>query len=334
MAFNWIHYKMLNPDLAKSGVNSMQQCINHYQKFGKNEKRHINIYNRFPWFNWTKYRDNNNFGLETKEECENHFLTSIYKPITDIQVRKTETNVIKPNLSPINKPITILEQLNQINLSNNRFYKIPIINSDTIKLKNTFIINLEERADRKEKSVKQVEKISDDITIFKAIKFTPGYIGCSASHIEVLKKAIELNLEYIMICEDDIVILNDSYVLNGIDTIMKTQKWDVIIVCGVVNKEQRIDDTINKVIDCQCLTGYIVNSSYYNILLKNFVEGYDNLIKINQKSIYAIDMYWKRLQLKDKWYCLKDKYTYQEEGYSNIENCIVDYKKFFNISKD
>jgi len=200
------------------------------------------------------------------------------------------------------------------------------------KLKNTYIINLDYRVDRKYKSRNEVEKLSADIKIFNAIKDSRGAIGCTKSHIEVLKYAIDLDLEYVFICEDDIKILNDRYVLFGINEIMTNFDWDVIIVSGVSRNEiKTYNKFVNKVTDCQTTTSYIVNKKYMKKLLNNFIEGLENLIKTNNKSLYAIDIYWKLLQKTDKFYCINKKYVYQHSDLSDIENKYVNYKHVFNI---
>ena len=202
------------------------------------------------------------------------------------------------------------------------------------KLKNTYIINLDYRVDRRYKSQNEVEKLSSKINIFNAIKDSRGAIGCTKSHIEVLKHAIDLDLEYVFICEDDIKILNDRYVLFGVNEIMTNFDWDVIIVSGVSRNEIKTHNKfINKVTDCQTTTSYIVNKKYMKKLLNNFTEGLENLIKTNNKSLYAIDIYWKLLQKTDNWYCINKKYVYQHSDLSDIENKYVNYKHVFNIEK-
>ena len=198
------------------------------------------------------------------------------------------------------------------------------------KLNNTFIINLEDRVDRRYDSLEQSNKISYDPIIFNAIKDNNGRIGCTMSHINVLKNAMELDLEYVVILEDDILICNENYIMYNVNKIM-TMDWNVIILGGVVRRESQINNMISKVIDCQTTTGYIVNKKYYMILYDNLNEGLE-LLKNTNNSSYAIDIYWKKLQT-NKWFCMKNKYIYQKSGYSNIENKIVDYKSQFNITK-
>ena len=204
----------------------------------------------------------------------------------------------------------------------------------TKKLDNVYIINLEERIDRKNASLIQSKKIANNPIISIATKHINGSIGCTISHIMLLEKAIELQLPYIVILEDDILITNETYVLYSIDRIMTTMSWDVIILSGVVRNEVIVDNLIAKVLDVQTTTGYIVNSSYYKILHTNFTEGYNKLI--NNKLIYneyCIDIYWKKLQIINNWFTLRQKYIYQTKSYSNILNKMINYEKNFKISK-
>ena len=77
MTFNLFHYKELNPDLTINGIATEDDCINHYNIFGKNENRKINIYDEYKDFDWGQYR-NNYLDLAniftTKEQFENHWL--------------------------------------------------------------------------------------------------------------------------------------------------------------------------------------------------------------------------------------------------------------------
>ena len=65
-------------------------------------------------------------------------------------------------------------------------------------------INLENRLDRKEHIEKELEILDIPYERFNAIKIPEfGALGCSLSHIECLKYAINNNLDNILILEDD-----------------------------------------------------------------------------------------------------------------------------------
>ena len=77
MTFNWFQYKELNPDLFINHIITENDCINHYNNFGKNENRKICIDDEYVNFNWKQYKNNysdlSNI-FTTKEEFENHWL--------------------------------------------------------------------------------------------------------------------------------------------------------------------------------------------------------------------------------------------------------------------
>jgi hypothetical protein len=62
-------------------------------------------------------------------------------------------------------------------------------------------------------------------------------------------------------------------------------------------------------------------------LIRNFREGVSKLLRdpTNKREL-AIDIYWKPLQIIDRWYLLVPLTVYQKEDYSNIEERAVDYK--------
>ncbi len=195
-------------------------------------------------------------------------------------------------------------------------------------LKNTYVINLESRKDRLQHVVNEFNKLNVIPTRFNAIKTGTGAIGCTLSHIKCLEIAIEKDLENIFICEDDITFLNSELFLNNLNKFNKKIKdWDVLIIGGNVVKPYReIDNCCLRIVNCQTTTGYIVNKQYYKVLLQNFREGVKQLIQNpNLIKKYAIDIYWKILQVKDKWYMIYPLTVTQYENYSDIEEGITNY---------
>ena len=195
-------------------------------------------------------------------------------------------------------------------------------------LKNTYVINLESRKDRLQHVINEFNKLNVIPKRFNAIKTETGAIGCTLSHIKCLEIAIEEGLENIFICEDDITFLNSELFLNNLNKFNKKIKdWDVLIIGGNVVKPYReIDNCCLRIVNCQTTTGYIVNKQYYKVLLQNFREGVKQLIQNpNLIKKYAIDIYWKFLQIKDKWYMIYPLTVTQYENYSDIEEGITNY---------
>ena len=193
--------------------------------------------------------------------------------------------------------------------------------------KNNFVINLQHRKDRWEHILLEFEKINLTPNRFDAIKNEDGRIGCAMSHIKCLEYSIENNLDSILICEDDITFLNSVSLKSSLKNFLEdVNDWDVLLLGANVNNIEKKSDYYLKIKDAQTTTGYIVKNHYFNTLLDNFKEGLQ-LLEKEKKSDYCVDIHWKKLQSKDKWYILYPFTVIQYENYSDIEKRIIDYKK-------
>ena len=209
--------------------------------------------------------------------------------------------------------------------------KIKLLDQDYVitpenKLNNVYYINLEKRIDKNEDIKKVLDPICNNYTRFNAIEKDKGYIGCSMSHLSVLNLAIEKDHDYVVICEDDFQVLNNNYLLKNVNMIMQKFDWDVILLCSY--SSDYIDTSftsIKNIVSAQTTTAYIVNKKYYKTLQENYKEGILNLIKTDRKTEFAIDIYWKKLQYKHKWFGIYPSYCYQKAGYSDIEKRVVRY---------
>lgn len=197
-------------------------------------------------------------------------------------------------------------------------------------LEHTLFINLAHRTDRLNHTLNELQKIGISGERVDAIKHDVGAIGCTMSHIKCLEIAIERNYDKVFICEDDITFLDVELFKKNITQFVKNNGilWDVLIISGNnVPPFQQINDYCARVFYCQCTTGYVVKNFYYNTLLQNFKTGLNLLIQNpTRKPEFALDMYWKQLQLNDFWYMIIPPTVVQCESYSDVENRITDYK--------
>ena len=188
-------------------------------------------------------------------------------------------------------------------------------------------INLDSRTDRKELFESQISIIpSQKIQRFSAIKHQQGAIGCTLSHIAILEIAIKEGWKNVMILEDDATWNKISVSVPILETLGKSS-FDVIVL-GSVHANYTLETF--KLHHCQTTTGYLVNKHYYSTLLQNFKEGLDQLQKTNNKPLYAIDMYWQRLQQRDNWYVVIPSLFIQRPSYSDIEQKDVNYTHLFH----
>jgi GR25 family glycosyltransferase involved in LPS biosynthesis len=206
-------------------------------------------------------------------------------------------------------------------------------------IKYCLYINLEARKDRKEHIESQFKSVGIvSPRRFNAIKLKNGRVGCSMSHLKCIEIAKKNNWPYVMICEDDLLILDSTKFVQHVNRFFSlhgniNDSWNVLLIAGNnVPPYMKVDDTCIRVSHCQTTTCYIVKKSYYNILIGNIREGIERLIKEPERhNFFAIDKYWIQLQKKHTWYMLAPVVAVQREDYSDIEQRKTNYE---NIMKD
>ena len=132
-----------------------------------------------------------------------------------------------------------------------------------------------------------------------------------------------------MILEDDFEFIIGKNEFQMILNHLLSVDYDVFIL-SYNTYQKNITDTedqyLKRIKETQTASGYIVNRKYYDKLINNFQEGLRLLQETDIYSKYAVDQYWKPLQVQDNWYCYKKRVGRQRESYSDIEKGIVNYQ--------
>lgn len=199
-------------------------------------------------------------------------------------------------------------------------------------LENTIFINLNERTDRLEHILNELPKIGiKNAERFNAIRTKNGAVGCTLSHIKCLEIAKQNNYPHVFICEDDITFLNPDIFKKSLQKFANSNyynEFDVLLLAGNnCPPFEKSNDYCIRISNCRTTTGYVVKQRYYDKLIQNFKDGVRNLIREPEnKNQYAVDMFWRTLQINDKWYLIIPLTVVQKEGYSDIENRLTNYK--------
>jgi GR25 family glycosyltransferase involved in LPS biosynthesis len=199
---------------------------------------------------------------------------------------------------------------------------------EILNSKNIYIINLDHRKDRLESINKQFAKKNIKYTRFSAIIpnldevkknnlwknsyqgmnwkksqkwdcYTTGALGCKMSHYYIVKKAKELNMDYVIILEDDFLFTeqaNEILKHNIFDNL--DDNWDFIFLGGRLSGKniKKINNIVMKTESVITTIGYILNKKTYDSVLKNLVKYnyeidsiYSNLSNKNYYNNYIID---------------------------------------------
>ena len=202
---------------------------------------------------------------------------------------------------------------------------IPIIVSALIP--KVVYINLAKRPDRRYQIEDELRKMDLKGERFEAILAIPGSVGCSLSHIAVLKRAVAENWESVLILEDDFMFTaNQRELEEKLQHFNSTVKsYDMLLLSCNLKQSVPYDNVILRVKEAQTTSGYLVHKRFLKTLLANFEEGVEQLAKGAPYTKYALDQYWKSLQKTHEWYCFQNRIGIQREGFSDIENRVVNY---------
>jgi glycosyl transferase family 25 len=198
-------------------------------------------------------------------------------------------------------------------------------------------INLDSRPDRRQHVLQQLQLIGiqtsgefNKCMRFPAIPFNPGNIGCTMSHLAVLKMARARNWPHVLIVEDDIEFTNPGLFIKQCNLFFKSERpFDVVLFAGNnVGPFTHMDPSCVQIQKCATTTGYLAARHYYDALIENVEIGLQYLTAApNKHAFFAIDTYWFRLQERDRWFLIVPLTVTQKEGYSDIEKRYTMYRE-------
>lgn len=210
-------------------------------------------------------------------------------------------------------------------------------------------INLENRGDRKNLLITELEKLNTNMDKVHKVSgvFIPknGHKGCVQSHMLALN-IIKLNKwKRVLILEDDAELNMSPETFNDllnktIDTLdEKHSNWDVIMLAtinkiidnniesipiNVVSPDESIKEPllIQKLKNATTSSAYIIKDTYVDNILNLFNNCNDNMLhnKLSGQGheFWALDQKWSELQEKDNWFVINKDPIKQREIWSTI----------------
>ena len=194
------------------------------------------------------------------------------------------------------------------------------------KIDKIIFINLKHRTDRKKEIIFELDNFNLKYELFEAISHNNGAIGCSKSHLQVIKIAKQKGYKNILVLEDDFQFIVDKKVFYNEIKKLKNVNFDVCLLAyNTPNLYESDYPFLYKIKDAQTTAGYIVQSHYYDTLINHWEKSVKLFEETNDDTKYTCDQSWKELQRNDNWYCFKNRIGKQRESYSDIQKGIVNY---------
>ena len=190
-------------------------------------------------------------------------------------------------------------------------------------------INLDKRTDRREQIEKELTEYELPFERFNAIHNRFGIVGCTQSHLEVLKLAKTRGYKSVLILEDDFTFLvsrkefedeMEKICNSGID-------YDVCMLAYNLFDSVEIPEYffLRKVLNAQTASAYIVKEHYYDVLIQLYEHNIPLLKSTAEHWNYANDQCWKVLQKKDNWIYTTLRIGKQRDGFSDNAQAYMNY---------
>jgi len=187
-------------------------------------------------------------------------------------------------------------------------------------------INLDKRTDRRKEIEGELRRMGiEKFKRFPAVKHKDGAVGCAYSHLNVLKEAKKKDYKNVLILEDDFEFTVSKEEFWKLMEATKGLDYDVIMLGYALNKHEDFNDTFYKVLDAQTASAYLVNSGFYDTLIKNLEEAVAKFEKTGHHWLYANDQCWKSLQPISKWYAFRTRIGKQRPSHSDNRDEKVNY---------
>ena len=188
-----------------------------------------------------------------------------------------------------------------------------------------FYINLERRTDRRAEFEQQMREYGFSSNEYERLDahYTPnlGIVGCGYSHLSVLKLAKARGYKNVLIFEDDFEFLvSPAEFRKRLAHFFETvgNNYDVCMMAYNLHESSPgPSDGIGKVGYAQTASAYIVNGAYFDTLISLYEWAIPELAITGKHWIYANDVIWRDLQVRDRWYFLDPRIGKQRAGFSD-----------------
>jgi len=152
-------------------------------------------------------------------------------------------------------------------------------------------------------------------------------LGCTLSHLNIIKEAKEKNYKNILIFEDDFQFIVEEHIFKShLDEFFNSNiDFKVLMLSYNVNSNdiKKYNDIVSIANNVDTASGYIVSSKYYDELIECLEYGTMMLEKTNEHWNYINDQIWKKLQLDNKWFIFNTRMGVQRESFSDLKGCVV-----------
>ena len=203
----------------------------------------------------------------------------------------------------------------------------------------TYCINLDSRRDRWADSQRNHAAVGlppQAVQRLPAVEDKQyGALGCTKSHVAALSHFLTHDSSpCCLILEDDFDFhLPFAKVMETVNALTDDRlDWDVLMLMGTLTTAARSHSPrVMRVIDSCSGAAYLVTRAYAPILLGCIAESIPQMELLRNlqpqflQDRLPMDVVWRRLQRRDRWYICAQALGAQRSSYSDVQKTMVNY---------
>ncbi len=183
----------------------------------------------------------------------------------------------------------------------------------------TLVINLADRPEKWKQTCESFAQFPVKLERLDAVKASPGWKGCTASHFKAIKLAKERNYDWVLILEDDAQLSKDGYAqfMEVLPTLYRRrEEWDIFLGGATMVENVKQTCSVPRLYQAGAYTTHfcLIHRGVYDKILNTYDDG-------------PIDVYYKK---KMRLWMTNPHIATQRPGPSDIENGNTNYNKLFD----
>ncbi|NDE14250.1 hypothetical protein EBZ80_04895 [bacterium] len=181
-------------------------------------------------------------------------------------------------------------------------------------------LNLDKRTDRRAEIERELASMGLVAERFAAIEKSPGILGCSLSHLHILRMARERQWKNVLILEDDLRFLVDRDTFwDRLSRFFERHgdSYGVLMLDYCLERQEPVDDLVVRAIEAWSAAAYLVSERVYDRLIGVYERTVPLLEATGEHWNYANDQAWKVLQREGLFLAILPRLGKQRPSFSD-----------------
>jgi hypothetical protein len=199
-----------------------------------------------------------------------------------------------------------------------------------------YYINLGHRQDRRFETELVLQRLGLAAERFGAERhLAGGAVGCTRSHLALLKLARARGHANVLVLEDDVDLCVppedvradlEGFFASGVPyDVLMLAHYTAVELPPYEGQPPPPCPPLRRALEVQTASAYVVHARFLDRLIATLEEAAALLQATGQHWFFMNDQYWKRLQPQSEWLCVERPLCRQRASFSDLAGSVVNY---------